>query len=140
MRRIIMGCSGGALLFCMASASQASPSVYTTMPDEPAAVSVAGKRDGRADDTAAIQRAIDQAAAKGGSGIVFVPSGTYRISRTLFLWPGVRMFGIGANRPVFVLGANTKGFQRGVANMLMFAGGRRERDPMIETPHVLVVE
>ncbi|WP_420141044.1 glycosyl hydrolase family 28-related protein [Sphingomonas sp.] len=117
---------GTVAVVAVAAPALASPSVYTTAPDEPAAVTVAGKRDGRADDTAAIQRAIDVAAAKGGGGIVFVPSGTYRISRTIFLWQGVRIFGIGAKRPVFVLGPNTPGFQRGVANMLMFAGGARQ--------------
>src|SRR5262249_57959862 len=60
--------------------------------------------DGRADDSAAIQQALDAAAATPGGGIVFLPQGTYRISRTLFLWPGVRIFGIGAQRPVILLG------------------------------------
>jgi hypothetical protein len=103
----------------------ASRSVYAIAPADPSAITVRGKGDGRTDDGAAIQRALD-AAAKPGGGIVFLPSGTYRISKTLFLWPGVRIFGVGATRPVIVLGANTPGFQRGVANMLIFAGGRRE--------------
>jgi hypothetical protein len=115
-----------ALLLAAVGPVHASPSVYAVAPDEPAAVTVKGKGDGRADDSAAIQRAIDAAAAKGGGGIVFVPAGTYRISKTIFLWPGVRVFGIGARRPVIVLGANTPGFQRGVAHMVMFAGGQRQ--------------
>lgn len=112
----------------------ASRSVYTTMPNEPTAVTVVAKGDGRTDDTAAIQQAIDKAArgpaGKGvGGGIVFLPQGTYRISRTLFLWPGVRIFGIGEKRPVILLGAKTPGFQRGIGHMLIFAGSPRERDP-----------
>jgi polygalacturonase len=43
---------------------------------------VKAKGDGRADDGAAIQAAIDAAAAKGGGGLVFLPSGRYRISKT----------------------------------------------------------
>ncbi|WP_232492329.1 glycosyl hydrolase family 28-related protein [Novosphingobium kaempferiae] len=123
-----------ALALVAAAPVAASPSVYTVAPDEPTAVTVAAKGDGRADDTAAIQQAIDKAAqgpaGKGvGGGIVFLPQGTYRISRTLFLWPGVRIFGVGEKRPVIVLGAKTPGFQRGVGHMLVFAGSPRERDP-----------
>ncbi|RZF64048.1 gluconolaconase [Sphingomonas populi] len=102
----------------------ASPSVYVTAPDDPRAVTVAGARDGRSDDAAALQQAIDAAADKGGGGIVFVPSGRYRISRTLYIWPGVRVFGVGKTRPVIVLGDATPGFQQGVANMVIFAGAR----------------
>ncbi|MFZ2996153.1 glycosyl hydrolase family 28-related protein [Sphingobium sp.] len=106
----------------------ASPSVYTSAPDEPRAVTVSGVGDGRADDSGAIQQAIDKAAEKGGGGIVFLPTGTYRISHTLFLWPGVRIFGIGEQRPVILLGRKTPGFQRGVAHMLMFTGTKRQTD------------
>ncbi|MDF0489633.1 glycosyl hydrolase family 28-related protein [Sphingomonas sp. H39-1-10] len=102
----------------------ASPSAYLTAPDDPRAVTVAGARDGREDDTQALQSAIDAAADKGGGGIVFVPSGHYRISRTLYIWPGVRVFGVGKTRPVIVLGDATPGFQQGVANMVIFAGAR----------------
>jgi sugar lactone lactonase YvrE len=106
----------------------ASRSVYATAPDEPAAIRVAGARDGHADDSSAIQRAIDKAADQGGGGIVFLPEGTYRVSRTIYLWPGVRILGIGARRPVILLGRDTPGFQQGVAHMLIFAGGRPGRD------------
>lgn len=130
MYRALTG-AGAAVLALASSAGDAfaSPSVYTAMPDEPAAITVAGKGDGRADDSDAIQQAIDRAADRPGGGIVFLPQGTYRISRTILLWPGVRIFGVGEKRPEIVLGARTPGFQKGVAHMLMFAGGRRERDP-----------
>jgi hypothetical protein len=62
------------------------------------AVVVRAVGDGRADDSAALQGAIDAAAAKDGGGLVFLPSGRYRISKTLFLWPGVRCSG--SARPV----------------------------------------
>lgn len=129
MYRGLSGACVSVLLYLTAAQTAlASPSVYTSMPDEPRAVTVKGAGDGRADDSAAIQQAIDKAAAKGGGGIVFLPAGTYRISRTIFLWPGVRIFGVGAQRPVIVLGKNTPGFQRGVAHMLMFTGSQRETD------------
>ncbi|MGH1560314.1 glycosyl hydrolase family 28-related protein [Caulobacter segnis] len=85
---------------------------------------VEGKGDGRADDTAALQAAID-AAAKPGGGLVFLPSGRYRISKTLFLvaWrAGVP--GVGATRPEIVLGDATPGFQKGLANMVIVAGAK----------------
>lgn len=127
-RKLIEACALLLLMLVAAMPATASQSVYTRAPDEPAAIRVAGTGDGRADDSAALQQAIDKAAEKGGGGIVFLPEGTYRISRTIKLWPGVRIFGIGAKRPVILLGANTPGFQRGVAHMLIFAGGRPGRD------------
>jgi len=112
--------------------AQTSASAFATAPGDPAAVTVRAKGDGRADDSAALQDAIDAAAVKGGGGLVFLPSGRYRISRTLFLWPGVRMFGVGAARPQILLGDATPGFQKGVANMVIFAGAKR--DPVRRVP------
>lgn len=125
MQRGLIGlCASFLLVLAGIMPAAASRSVYTSMPDEPRAVRVAGVGDGRADDSAAIQQAIDTAADKGGGGIVFLPHGSYRITRTIFLWPGVRILGVGTKRPVILLGANTPGFQRGVAHMFMFAGAR----------------
>ena len=104
----------------------AGPSVLATAPDDPAAIVVKAKGDGRGDDGAAIQAAIDAAAARPGGGLVFLPSGRYRISKTLFLWPGVRVFGVGATRPLIELPDATPGFQKGVANMVIFAGAKRD--------------
>ena len=108
-----------------AGTASASNSVFRGAPSDPAAVAVRGVGDGRADDTAALQGAIDAAAgAHGEGGVVFVPSGRYRISRTVFVWPGVRVFGVGPTRPVIALGRRTPGFQTGVATMVIFAGAR----------------
>src|ERR1700759_2366020 len=86
-------------------------SAFTTRLDDPRAVYLSGARgDGRADDTAALQAAIDKAAADREEGIVFVPQGRYRISHTVYVWPAVRVIGWGAKRPVFVLGDNPPGF------------------------------
>ncbi|MFK3739055.1 glycosyl hydrolase family 28-related protein [Massilia sp. TN1-12] len=105
-------------------AHAASVSSYQTMPDDPHAIVVKGARgDGKADDTAAIQQALDAAADKGQGGIVFLPSGRYRITKSLLIPLAVRLYGVGATRPVFVLAPNTPGFQQGVANMVIFTGG-----------------
>lgn len=106
-----------------AAASIQPGSVFVTRPDDPAAVVVKGKGDGRADDTDAIQRALDSARDDTGHGIVFLPSGRYRLTRTIIVPIGVRVFGVGKTRPVLVLADNTPGFQDGVSTMVVFSGG-----------------
>jgi sugar lactone lactonase YvrE len=80
--------------------------------------------DGQADDTDALQSAINKLQQDGNQGIVFVPAGRYRLSRTIYIWPGIRLIGFGATRPTFVLARNTPGFQRGPSYMVFFAGSR----------------
>jgi len=80
--------------------------------------------DGKADDSAAAQAAIDKVQETTGEGILFIPEGRYRITRTIYVWPGVRVIGYGEKRPVFVLADNTPGFQQGMGDMFFFAGFR----------------
>ena len=82
--------------------------------------------DGVADDTNALQQAIDKVQETTGQGIVFVPEGRYRLSKTIYIWPGIRVIGYGTTRPVMVLGENTPGYQDKDNENLMvfFAGGR----------------
>src|SRR5690606_25131875 len=108
---------------CSAALAHAqSTSVLPELPQDPRAVVVTAAGDGVTDDSAAIQAAIDESFRRGGGGIVFVPSGRYRLTRTVFIWPGVRVFGTGPTRPVFVLAEDTPGFQDGLATMIMFSG------------------
>jgi hypothetical protein len=114
---------------CLFAATCFAASIYPARLDDPAAVYLTAEefqvhRDGTQDDSAAIQAAIDKLQSTKGEGIVFIPQGRYRISRTIYLWPGVRMIGYGAERPVFVLGENTPGYQDGIAYMFFFAGAR----------------
>jgi len=111
-----------ALAFACITPAAAAQSVYTTRLDDPRAVTVTAPVDDQADATAALQAVIDHAAGTGREGIVFVPSGRYRLTRTLYIWPGVRLFGVGPTRPVFFLADNTPGFQSGIADMVIFAG------------------
>lgn len=104
-------------------AQAASISAYQTMPDDPRAVQVKAAGDGRTDDSTAIQEALNEASNQGEGGLVFLPSGRYRITRSLLVPQAVRLYGVGATRPVLVLAANTPGFQKGVANMVVFTGG-----------------
>jgi len=105
------------------AAVHAAPSAWSLRPDDPRAVTVRGAGDGRADDTAAIQSAIQASRGKTGEGIVFLPSGRYRITRSILVPQGVRIFGVGATRPILLLGDATPGFQTGVATMVVFMGG-----------------
>jgi len=123
-------------------AKQASPagrSVFPIAPDEPNAVTVRAKGDGRADDSAAIQQALDRARDQTGHGIVFLPSGVYRITRTLVIPAGVRVYGVGPTRPVILLGANTPGFQQGVSTMIVFGGGDQYNVGQVPVPVPTVV-
>ncbi len=82
------------------------------------------KGDGIADDTAAIQQAINKVQETTNQGILFVPPGRYRLTKTIYIWPGIRLIGFGNVRPVFLLGAHTPGFQQGPSYMVFFAGAR----------------
>ena len=117
----------------------ASRSVLPVAPDEPRAVTVKGKGDGRADDSAALQRAFDQARDATGHGMVFLPSGRYRLTRTVVVPAGVRVYGVGATRPVLLLAPNTPGFQRGVSTMVVFSGGDQYNSGEIPVPVPTVV-
>ena len=108
------------LVFCISSAALAA-SVITSCPDDPKAIYLEAPSV-TADSSAALQAAIDKAAGTGREGIVFVAGGRYTVARTIYLWPGVRLIGYGGVRPIFVLPANTPGFQMGIGVMVMFTG------------------
>jgi hypothetical protein len=110
-------------LTLLASTAFASTSAMQSAPSDPRAVTVKGKGDGKADDTDAIQHALDAASEHGG--VVFLPSGRYKISRSILIWPAVRLYGTGRTRPVLFLADNTPGFQKGVGSMVVFTGARR---------------
>jgi hypothetical protein len=113
------------LLAMVSSALAATTSVFTSKPEDPKAAYVqdfGAKGDGKTDDSAALQSAINKVATTRLGGVVFIPAGRYRLTRTLFVWDAVRLIGYGATRPVFVLADNTPGFQTGVADMVLFSG------------------
>ena len=102
----------------------AGPSIFTERSDDPAAVyvtpeSFAVKADGLADDTAALQAAINRVQETTRRGIVFIPSGRYRLTSALRVWSGIRLIGYGPTRPVLVLGENTPGYQEGERKYLV---------------------
>ena len=110
-----------ALALSLSCAAFASSSTITTRPDDPAAVYL-DTPDPNTDSSAALQAAIDKAEGRAHEGIVFIPSGRYTLTRSIYIWPGVRLIGYGATRPVFVLPPHTPGFQKGMGVMVIFTG------------------
>src|ERR1039457_1025745 len=115
----------------LAAASSRGASYYTLRLDDPKAVYLTPdtfpvRGDGLADDTEALQQAIDKVQETTSQGIVFVPQGRYRLTKTVNIWPGIRVIGYGATRPVFLLAANTPGYQDKDSELYMtfFAGSR----------------
>ncbi len=114
----------------VSSGSSYGASFYPNRLDDPAAVyltrdSFPVHGDGVGDDSVALQQAIDKVASNPGAGVLFVPQGTYRLTKTVYVWPGVRLIGYGDRQPVLTLGENTPGFQEGTGKyMLFFSGGR----------------
>jgi len=118
-----------AAVLVLLSSHACAQSIFTTKLDDPHAVYLAAGAfgavgDGVSDDSAALQAAIDRAENHTHEGIVFVAAGRYRITRTIYVWPGVRVIGYGATRPVVMLGNATPGFQKGLSVMVMFTGPR----------------
>ena len=117
----------GNLLF--ATGQLLAESSYIERLDDPKAVYLTADKfpvhgDGVTDDSDALQQAIDKVQETTNQGIVFVPSGRYRVTRTIYIWPGIRVIGYGVTRPVVVLRADTPAFQAGPSYMVFFAGGR----------------
>lgn len=81
--------------------------------------------DTHGDDSDALQAAIDKVADGNNYGIVFIPEGRYQITKTIYVWKGIRLIGYGKNRPVFVLEKNNPGYQEGEQKyMVQFAGNK----------------
>jgi len=112
---------------------------FTDRLDDPRAVYLTPDKfpvqgDGVADDSDALQQAIDKVQETTNQGILFLPSGRYRLTRTVYIWPGIRLIGFGKTRPVFVLGPNTPAFQNGPSYMIFFAGRRPRKDFSARNP------
>jgi sugar lactone lactonase YvrE len=105
-------------------------SFYPVRPDDPRAVdftreAFGAHADGAGDDSDALQRAIDKVQETTGAGVLLIPEGRYRLSKTVYVWQGIRLLGYGATRPVFVLARDTPGFQEGTGRyMVHFADNR----------------
>ena len=91
-------------------------SVYTQMPDDPEALYFTSENfniapDGKHDVSEALQFAINKLKKEKNFGILFIPEGKYLISKTIYVPKAIRIIGYGENRPEFILGKNTAGYQ-----------------------------
>ena len=116
-----------ALAISICGGSLRAQSFFPQRPDDPRAVdftrdAFGAHADGIGDDADALQQAVNS---MHGAGVVLIPEGRYRLGKTVHVWQGIRLIGYGKNRPVFVLGSNTPGFQEGTGRyMIHFADSR----------------
>jgi hypothetical protein len=116
-----------ALAIGICGGSLRAQSFFPQRPDDPRAVdftrdAFGAHADGIGDDADALQQAIDSVR---GAGVVLIPEGRYRLGKTVHVWQGIRLIGYGKNRPVFLLGSNTPGYQEGGGHyMIQFADSR----------------
>jgi hypothetical protein len=103
------------------SAAKADPgksiSVYQKKPNDAEATFFTPekfniKADGKTDVSDALQAAINQVKNEKSFGILFIPEGKYRITKTIYVPGAIRLIGYGLNRPEIILGKNTPGFQK----------------------------
>ena len=100
------------------SMQAAGESFFTQKPDDPEAVyfipSNYGVRGKNADVSDALQKAINDLKTEKNFGIVFIPEGEYRISKTIYIPQAIRLIGYGAKRPVIILTGNSPEYQQEV--------------------------
>jgi hypothetical protein len=84
---------------------QDSDAVYFTPDKYPV------KADGSADASDVLQQAINDLKTTHNFGILFIPEGTYLISKTIYVPQAIRLIGYGKKRPVIILAKNSPGFQ-----------------------------
>jgi len=109
-------------------------SFYTQKPNDPEAVYFIpenfGVKGKDADVSNALQTIINQVKREKNFGIIYIPEGTYRISKTIYVPQAIRLIGYGAKRPVIILTKNSPGYQeeipsdKGKANYMFWFTGR----------------
>jgi hypothetical protein len=129
----IRRCSVVALFAVVCAVPLYAKSYYSLRPEDPRAVYLEKGRfpvqgDGVGDDADALQQAINRVQETARIGVVFIPEGRYRLSKTVFVWQGIRLIGYGAGRPVLVLGKDTPGFQEGTGKYLIHFADSRPRE------------
>ncbi len=70
------------------------------------------KADGSMDVSDALQQAITDLKTQHNFGVLFIPEGTYLVSKTIYVPQAIRLIGYGKKRPVIILAKNSPGFQQ----------------------------
>ena len=122
MKKILLtiACLAMSVATLVAAKPSKSESVYKSRPNDPEAIYFTPENypitaDGKTDVSDALQQAVNDVKSRYNFGVLFVPEGTYKISKTIYMPPAVRLIGYGENRPTFVLAKNSPGFQEEVA-------------------------
>lgn len=123
------------MFFSISAVAADVKSIYTQRPDDPEAFYFTPenyniKADGKMDVSEALQEAVNQVKRERNFGILFIPEGKYRLSKTIYIPAAVRIIGYGKNRPEFILSANSPGYQNPVLSdkgkakyLFWFTGG-----------------
>ncbi len=120
------------ILFSMQLSLNAQ-SAYNQKPDDPEALyftaeSFEIKADGKHDVSEKLQFAINKLKTEKNYGVLFIPEGKYLISKTIYVPKAIRIIGYGENRPEFILGKNTTGYQDENNYMFWFTNSLVEED------------
>ncbi|MBN2001131.1 gluconolaconase, partial [candidate division KSB1 bacterium] len=94
-------------------------SVYKTKLNDPEAVyftpeNFAITADGKTDVSEKLQKAINRIKNEKNFGILFIPEGRYKITKTIYIPKAVRLIGYGKKRPLIFLAENSPGYQQPV--------------------------
>lgn len=113
-------------------------SVYNQKPEDPEALFFTSEAfdimaDGEHDVSESLQLAINKLKKEKNFGVLFIPEGKYLISKTIYVPKAIRIIGYGKNRPEFILGKSTQGFQKENNYMFWFTNnlveeGQQPRD------------
>lgn len=98
-----------------ASSQPKGISCYTSRPEDHEAVLFTPDNfqitnDGKTDISQALQQAINKLKLENNFGIIFIPEGTYILSKTIYIPQAIRLIGYGKKRPLIVLKKNSPGF------------------------------
>lgn len=113
---LLVICSVAFMATLSKAAIPTGTSFYTQKPNDQDAVYFTPgnfniQADGKMDVSDALQTAINQVKTEKNFGILFIPEGKYRISKTIYIPGSIRLIGYGVNRPEIILGKNTPGYQ-----------------------------
>ena len=102
-----------ACLLC--GTARAGESVYTLPFDDPQGVfftpeAFGIRADGKMDVSDALQEALNGIKRERGFGVLYLPEGKYRISRTIYIPDAIRLIGYGKKRPEIILADKSQGF------------------------------
>ena len=113
-------------------------STYTQRPDDPEAFyftpeNYGFKADGKSDVTDALQEAINQVKREKNFGILFLPEGNYRISKTIQIPSSIRLIGL-EETAGDLFGSRYTRFQTTQNYMIWFTGGLAQEGRSLRMP------